>query len=180
MGKPLRVLFVENSEDDMELSLRELRRHGYDPVYKRVETKETLSAALEDEAWDAIISDYNMPKLSAPDALALLQGKGLDLPFIVVSGTITEERAVTVLKAGAHDFVAKERLTRLVPAIERELREVVVRRERGAAQKALTEKVKELELLNRVMMNREERILELKEEIKRLQTHIPIKNQGGI
>ena len=179
MGKPLRVLFVENLEDDMQLSLHELRRHGYDPVYKRVETKETLSAALEGEAWEVIISDYNMPKLSAPDALALLKEKGLDLPFIVVSGTITEERAVTVLKAGAHDFVAKERLTRLVPAIERELREVVVRRERGDAQEELKEKVRELELLNRVMMDREERILELKEEIKRLRTHIPIKKLEG-
>jgi PAS domain S-box-containing protein len=137
MNKPLRVLIVEDSDDDASLLLRELRRSGYDPAFERVETAAAMRAALERQAWDIIIADYSLPQFSAPDALALLQASGLDLPFVVVSGSIGEDRAVDALKAGAHDFVIKGRWARLIPAIERELREAEVRRARRRAEEEL-------------------------------------------
>lgn len=137
MSKPLRVLFVEDSEEDTLLQLRELRHGGYDPSYKRVETSEAMRAALDKEPWDIIISDHRMPRFSAPKALALLKRKRLDLPFIIVSGQIGEELAVSLMKAGAHDYISKDSLARLVPAIQRELREAVVRREHKQAEEEL-------------------------------------------
>ena len=103
--------------------MRELRRGGFDPTFERVETREAMAAALEREPWDLIISDYSMPTFDAPRALALVRDRGLDVPVIIVSGTIGEETAVEALRAGASDFIVKDRLARLVPAIERELRE---------------------------------------------------------
>lgn len=129
MNKPLRVLIVEDSEDDALLLLRELRR-SYEPVYKRVETLESLKAALESEEWDLIISDYVLPRFSGHAALSALKESGLDLPFIIVSGNIGEDIAVEAMKAGAHDYIIKGSLKRLVPAVERELREAEVRRQR--------------------------------------------------
>ena len=139
MAIPLRVLIVEDSEDDMLLLLRELRRGGYDPTYERVDTRDAMRAALDRQAWDAILCDYSMPHLSAPEALSLLQGTGLDLPFIIVSGTIGEDTAVAAMKAGAHDYLLKGNLTRLAPAVERELREVKERAARRHAEDALRE-----------------------------------------
>jgi PAS domain S-box-containing protein len=139
MGKPLRILIVEDSEDDVELLLRELRRSDYGPSYERVETAETMQAALAGQNWDIVISDYNMPQFNAPAALNLLKQSGLDLPFIIVSGAIGEEAAITALKSGAHDFLTKDSLARLGPAIERELREAQSRRERRRAEQALRE-----------------------------------------
>ena len=95
--------------------LRELRRSDYGPVYERVETAETMQAALAGQNWDIIISDYNMPQFNAPAALNLLKQSGLDLPFIIVSGAIGEEAAITALKGGAHDFLTKDFLARLGP-----------------------------------------------------------------
>jgi PAS domain S-box-containing protein len=129
MGKPLQVLIVEDSEDDVLLLLRELRRNGYDPAFARVETPGAMKESLANRAWDVVIADYSMPHFSAPAALTLLQEMGIDLPFIVVSGTIGEETAVETMKAGAHDYLMKGNLTRLVPALERELRETELRRE---------------------------------------------------
>jgi two-component system, cell cycle sensor histidine kinase and response regulator CckA len=129
MPRPLRVLMVEDSEDDAALLLAELRRGGYDPAVERVETAEGMRRALAGGTWDVILSDYRLPSFSGPAALALMQDIGLDLPFIIVSGTIGEETAVAALKAGAHDFVTKENLARLGPAIEREMREAANRRE---------------------------------------------------
>ncbi len=137
MNKPLRILIVEDSEDDAALLLHELRRGGYDPAYERVETPEAMSAALDRQTWDVILSDYRMPQFSAPAALALLQVSGLDLPFIIISGTIGEDTAVAALKAGAHDFLVKGNWARLIPAIERELREAEARRVQREAQSAL-------------------------------------------
>ena len=123
MSTPIRVLIVEDSEDDTVLVLRELRRGGYDPTYERVDTDKAMRDALDNRTWDIIICDYSMPKFSMPVALETLQEMGLDLPFILVSGTVGEEIAVKAMKAGAHDYIMKDRLARLVPAIERELRE---------------------------------------------------------
>ena len=138
-GKPLHILIVEDSEDDCLLLLRELRRGGYDPVYERVETAAAMREALEQRQWDIVISDYVLPKFSGLVALKMLKESGLDLPFIIVSGNIGESIAVHAMKAGAHDYILKGNLTRLVPAVERELREATVRRERRQAEEALVE-----------------------------------------
>src|SRR5271154_2624297 len=129
MGVPLYVLMVEDSPDDVELTMRALAGGGYDPRYERVETADGMSAALEHGTWDVVISDYSMPRFSGPAALALLQRRGLDLPFIIVSGTVGDEVAVAAMKAGAHAFIVKGKLARLLPALERELREVKIRAE---------------------------------------------------
>src|SRR5213082_768056 len=123
MGKPLRVLMVEDSEDDARLMLRELRGAGYDLTHERVDTAAALEAALDRHPWDLVIGDYSMPHFSGTAALGMLRQRGLDVPYICVSGTITEELAVAAMKAGAHDYVTKGQLKRLLPAIERELRE---------------------------------------------------------
>ncbi len=130
MNKQLRVLTVEDSEDDAMLLVRELQRGGYDPSFKRVETEETFSLALKNETWDIIISDYSMPGFSSPAALELLKKSGLDLPFIIVSGKIGEDTAVAAMKAGAHDYIMKDKMARLIPVVGRELREAEVRRQR--------------------------------------------------
>ena len=137
MSIPLRVLIVEDSEDDTLLLVRELRHGGYDPTYQRVETPEAMRAALEAQTWDIVISDHTMPHFSGPAALALLQASGLDLPFILVSGTIGEETAVAAMKAGAHDYIMKGNPARLIPAVERELREAEVRREYKRAEEKI-------------------------------------------
>jgi PAS domain S-box-containing protein len=137
MNARLRVLIVEDSEDDAVLLLRELRRGGYEPIYKRVETAEAMCAELNRDEWDIIISDYVMPRLSGLDALRILKESGLDLPFIVVSGKIGEETAVEGMKAGAHDYITKGSLARLVPAIQRELKEAAIRQERKLTEEAL-------------------------------------------
>ena len=127
MGKPLRVLMVEDSEDDALLVLRELRAAGYDPTHERVDTAAALEASLDRHTWDLVIGDYSMPHFSGTAALAILRERGLDIPYICVSGTITEELAVAAMKAGANDYVTKGQLKRLLPAIERELREAQAR-----------------------------------------------------
>jgi two-component system, cell cycle sensor histidine kinase and response regulator CckA len=139
MNAHLRLLMVEDSEDDMLLILRELRRGGYAPDYVRVETASDMKAALESQPWDIVIADYTLPAFSAPEALQLLQNQQRDLPFIIVSGTIGEEVAVAAMKAGAHDYLLKDNLARLVPAVERELREARERQKRLYAEQALRE-----------------------------------------
>ena len=94
MGTPLRVLSIEDSEDDALLILRDLQRGGFDPLSKRVDTPEALESELDRENWDLVIADYMMPRFNGLEALRLMQGKGLDLPFIIVSGHIEEETAV--------------------------------------------------------------------------------------
>lgn len=139
MKTHLRVLIVEDSEDDTLLTLKELRRGGYILTYVRVETSVEMQAALDQQPWDFVIADYSMPTFSAPEALKLLQRRQLDLPFIIVSGTIGEETAVAAMKAGAHDYLIKGNLTRLVPAVERELRDAKERQKRYSAEQALRE-----------------------------------------
>ncbi len=128
MPTQLRVLVVEDSEADSFLMQRELRRVGFEPISKRVDTAAKMSAALDKGSWDIILSDYSMPQFSGVAALSLFQAKGTDIPFIVVSGVVGEERAVEMMKAGAHDYVLKHNLARLAEAVKRELRAAEERR----------------------------------------------------
>jgi two-component system cell cycle sensor histidine kinase/response regulator CckA len=130
MGIPLRLLIVEDSEDDAALLLLELRRGGYDVVHARVDTATSLVSALEREKWDLVISDHSMPHFTGLDALRILRSRGSRIPFIFVSGTIGEETAVSALKDGAQDYLMKTNLKRLLPSVQRELREVEERQER--------------------------------------------------
>ena len=133
-GTPLRVLIVEDSEDDALLILRELRRGGYEVRHERVDTSEAMEEALNREPWEVVISDYYMPRFRAPEALALLRRRGSDVPFVIVSGKVGEELAVEAMKAGAYDYIMKDNMTRLCAAVERGLEEVEVRRERKRAE----------------------------------------------
>lgn len=127
MPQLLRTLILEDNEKDSQLLLRELRRGGYAPEYTIVDSAETLDAALKDKTWDVILSDYSMQGLDAPAALAILRAHKQDIPFIIVSGTVNEDVAVAAMKAGAQDFFAKDKLSRLVPAIEREVSDAKAR-----------------------------------------------------
>ena len=135
----LHVLIIEDSESDSDLVIRRLKKAGYTIYHERIETAEEMKAALDMLVWDIIVADYKLPQFNAPAALLLLQKSGLDIPFIVVSGTIGEETAVEVMKAGAHDYLMKDKLTRLAPAVKRELAEALVRRERQQAEEKLRE-----------------------------------------
>jgi PAS domain S-box-containing protein len=138
VGVELKVLLVEDSEDDALLLLRSLRKGGYDPTWERVDTPQDMEAALDGAGWDLVISDHSMPAFSSSAALELLRRKGfVDLPFIIVSGQIGEDAAVAAMKAGAHDYLMKDNLARLNSAIERELRDAEVRRSRRRARTAL-------------------------------------------
>jgi two-component system cell cycle sensor histidine kinase/response regulator CckA len=130
MAIPLRLLLVEDSEDDAALLLRELRRGGYDVSHERVYTSVALNTALNNQKWDLVISDHSMPHFSGIEALNILRSNGFEIPFIFVSGTIGEETAVAALKDGAQDYLMKTNLKRLIPAVQRELREVKERHER--------------------------------------------------
>ncbi|NOU17533.1 MAG: PAS domain S-box protein [Bacteroidales bacterium] len=129
--KPLlRILVVEDSEDDALLVLRQIKKGEYDTEYERVQTAETMKAALHKKNWDVVLSDYVMPHFNGLEALGVLKESGIDIPFIIISGTIGEEVAVEAMKAGAHDYIMKNNLKRLLPAIERELRESADRAEK--------------------------------------------------
>src|SRR5688572_1972457 len=129
MSTPLRLMIVEHSEDDAMLLVRELRRGGFEPTWERIQTAAAMLVALDREPWDLVIADFTMSRFGGTEALALLRARDPDLPFIFVSRTIGEDVAVDAMKAGAHDYVMKGNLRRLVPAIERELREAAPRRE---------------------------------------------------
>lgn len=139
MRRPLRLLLIEDSEEDAELLLREIYRGGYQPDFRRVDDQAGLEEALGERTWDIVIADYSLPQFSALDALHTLSRLNVDLPFIIVSGTIGEETAVEAMRAGAHDFIVKGKMTRLIPAIERELRLAAERNARRHAEQALYE-----------------------------------------
>jgi len=147
MNKTLRVLVVEDSDDDFELLLHELRRSGIDPDWNRVQTEDAFRKALEEREWDVIIADYILPHFGAEAALEIVREMSLDVPFIVVSGTIGEEVAVKTMVAGANDYVMKNILTRLPMAIERELRDAEERRARREAETALRRSEERFRLL---------------------------------
>lgn len=134
MSSKLHILIVEDSEDDAVFVVRELEHGGFEPVSHRVDTPAAFEHALMTARWDVVIADYNLPQFSAIEALETLQKSGQDLPFVIVSGTIGEDVAVAVMKSGAHDYILKNNLTRLVPAVRRELREADARRERRLAE----------------------------------------------
>ncbi|MCI0747687.1 MAG: hybrid sensor histidine kinase/response regulator [Verrucomicrobia subdivision 3 bacterium] len=138
LSQPLRLLLVEDSEDDAALLNLALKRGGYDVTCERVDTPEAMREALRRGGWDIVISDYVMPRFNGIEALRLMQSENIDLPFIVASGHIGEELAVDCMKAGAQDYVMKDKLVRLVPAVERELRDAEVRRARRASEQALS------------------------------------------
>jgi len=130
MKKELRILVIEDSEDDALIVLRQIRKGGYDIYHERIETSQSMKVMLQEKTWDIILSDYKMPHFSGLQALTIYKESGLDIPFIIVSGTIGEEVAVEAMKSGAHDYMMKNNLGRLLPAIERELRDSENRTER--------------------------------------------------
>lgn len=136
IARMLNVLIVEDAENDATLLLEELRQKGYTPIHERVQTPAAMTLALERRLWDVVISDYVMPQFSGPDALKLLREKKLDIPFIVVSGAYGEEAAVDMMKAGANDYITKGNLSRLAPAIEREMEAAKSREARASAEAA--------------------------------------------
>jgi len=139
VNKPIKVLIVEDSEDDAKLALRALRHGGFEPASRRVQTAAALETALAEGGWDAVISDFNMPGFTGMDALRIFRSSGLDIPFILISGTIGEETAVNAMQAGASDYVMKKSLARLAPALERELKETQMRAAHRQAQRDLIE-----------------------------------------
>ncbi len=140
MTLPLRLLLVEDSSDDAQLIVRTIQRGGYDVEYERVDTQASLQAALDFEKWDLIVCDFSLPSFNAIRALEMLKASGKDLPFIIVSGSITEEMAVTALRSGAHDFMVKGNMARLVPAIQRELKDAESRRQKRQVEATLWER----------------------------------------
>ena len=130
MSQPVTLLVVEDSPDDAKLTIRALKNGGFDPTYRLVQQAAELEEALKSEHWDAVISDYMMPAFTGIDALKMCRSLGFDMPFILVSGTIGEQTAVDAMKAGASDYVMKNNLARLAPALERELREAQARSEK--------------------------------------------------
>lgn len=145
MGIPIRVLIVEDSEPDALLIVWELRRGGYDPEWSRVETEEAMTAALERQAWDFVCSDYNLPEFSGMAALKIVRQRGLDLPFIIITGSVGEETAAATVKAGANDYLLKGNLSGLPAAVTRELREAAERRGRKQAEQLVREQAQILD-----------------------------------
>jgi PAS domain S-box-containing protein len=144
---PVRALIIDDSDDDALLIVSHLRRGGIELTYERAETMQAIAETLTARPPDIVLCDYNLPGFSAQDALRMLQDSGLDASFILVSGAVGEETAAAIMKAGAHDFILKDRLSRLVPAVERELRDAQVRRQRRGAEAALRHSEERFRLL---------------------------------
>jgi PAS domain S-box-containing protein len=153
MGKDIRILFIEDSEDDALLLLNEIRRGGFEPVSMRVETETDLRHALDYTEWDLIISDEQMPHFNATEALKISRESGKGVPFIIVSGVIEEDTAINAMRSGAHDFINKSNLKRLVPAIEREMAEAAEKKQRKHAEVALQKSESKYRMLFEKMMN---------------------------
>lgn len=172
----IHILFIEDNENDVLLELYELIDAGYEVIHDRVETAEGFISALKEKNWDCIISDYSMPHFSGLDALAELKKSEIDIPFLLVSGVIGEETAVAAMKAGSNDYIMKNKLNRLVPAIERELREAEVRRQKQMVLKALEQSEQNLkkQISDYQALNVE--YLALNEELKKSLTHIQSMN----
>lgn len=149
MGTPLPLLIVEDSEDDALIAVRALRRAGLEPEMRRVQTAAELAAALLQGTWKAVLADYRLPQFNGMEALEMVRGAGLDVPFILVSGAIGEETAAAIMKAGANDFVSKDDLSRLAPALQRELREAEVRTSHRRSQRELAASEERYRLLFR-------------------------------
>jgi PAS domain S-box-containing protein len=153
MKNKLSVLLIEDSEDDALLIKRELEKNGYNLQMERVETEEDMQKALKKKSWDLIISDYVLPRFSGLEALQLYKKEQLDLPFIVVSGKIGEDTAVEAMRAGATDYIMKNNLSRLSPAVKRELADYKIRQDRMKVKQELKESLSELEKVNSQLQN---------------------------
>jgi two-component system response regulator len=153
MAKPLSVLIVEDTESDAQLIVRMFKKAGYSLTFEQVETAAQMRAALEKQAWEIVISDFSMPELDGFAALKVLRETGRDIPFIVVSGTMGEDTAVAMMKAGAHDYVMKGNLARLVPAVKRELIQAKERLERKQVEAALRLRKQQHRTLLQTAMN---------------------------
>ena len=147
MSTPLKVLIVEDSEDYAVLMSLELKRGGFEVDFRRVDTEMGMINALKSETWDLVISEYVMPGFSGLDALKVLKWQGFDLPFILISGKVGEETAVEAMKAGASDYILKDKLARLVPAVRRELQEAKSRREQSRVEEALEDSEEKYQLI---------------------------------
>jgi len=174
MSDILRLLHVEDSVSDAALTERSLTKAGYEVFSERVANAREMKAALAGRSWDLIIADYRLPEFDAPAALTLLQETGFDIPFIVVSGAIGEELAVAIMRSGAKDYVIKDNLARLAPAVEREIREVRTRRERTQAEKALGESGERL-VAQAAAMEQQAEVLRQRETMLR-EIHHRVKN----
>ena len=152
MGKPLRVLLVEDSAADARLIERALRKGGYDPTIRRVQDAEALNAALEQQGWDVVLADFALPRLRGTEAIQIVERKQPNVPLILISGSINEEEAVAALRGGARDFLTKGNLARLAPAIERELAEARVREERLKAEKRIRFQVEILSQMHEAVL----------------------------
>lgn len=150
MGKPIHILIVEDSENDTLLLLDELRRAGYEPVHRQVETAGDMISALQEETWDVVTSDHAMPHFSSTAALKVLLEWNRDIPFIVISGAIGEEAAVAVMRAGAHDYIMKGNLARFVPAVEREIADAAQRRRQRELEWALLAQHEQLRIAHEI------------------------------
>jgi two-component sensor histidine kinase len=166
MGETLRVLQVEDSPGDAALIERTLTKSGYAVYFERVINAHEMQAALAKQTWDLIIADYRLPEFGAPSALSLLQESGQDIPFIVVSGAMGEDLAVAMMKAGAQDYLLKDDLARLAPAVEREMRDARTRRRREQAERALSESEQQLERQTALLHQRETLLREIHHRVK--------------
>lgn len=174
MPELLRVMQVEDSLSDAALIERALTRNGYVVSSERVMNAQQMREALAKQHWDVIIADYRLPDFDAPSALSLLHESGRDIPFIVVSGAMGEELAVAMMRAGAQDYLLKDNLARLAPAVEREIRDARTRREREQVERALNETEERL-VTQKAAMERQTELLQQRETMLR-EIHHRVKN----
>ncbi len=167
MAKPIKLLLVEDSPDDADLLLAELRRAGFAPEWKRVDTEPDYLAEIENRP-DVILSDYSMPQFSGLQAVKLLRERGLDIPFILISGTVGEDTAVEAMKHGASDYLLKDRIVRLGNSINQALAQKRLRDAGKRADDEILEQLHELRRWHEATLGREDRILELKREVNEL------------
>lgn len=167
MTTPIKLLLVEDSQDDAHLVLAELRRAGFAPEWKRVETEPEYLAELTNLP-DIILSDYSMPQFSGLRAVKLLKESGLDIPFILISGTVGEDLAVEAMRFGASDYLLKDRIARLGSALEQALEQKRLREASRRANEEIRNQLSELRRWHEATLGREERIIELKREVNEL------------
>src|SRR5438309_1815809 len=167
MKQPLKILLVEDNPNDAELLLAELRRAGFDPQWTRVETEPDFLAELA-KSPDIVLSDFAMPHFSGLRAAELLQTSGLEIPFILISGTVGEDMAVEAMKRGATDYLLKDRTARLGKAVEQALQQKRLRDERRRTEAEIQNQLHELQRWHEATLGREDRILELKREVNEL------------
>ena len=176
MKNKIRVLIIEDNTDDSILEIDEIKRGGFDIVYEQIETRAAMREALRNKSWDFIISDYSLPQFSGLDALNELKESGLDIPFVLISGTIGEDTAVAAMKAGAHDYIMKNNLSRLVPAFDRELKEADLRHQKRQADEALKSSMHSLKIQIAEYRILNSQYLKLNKELKESLEQIQIMN----